>query len=338
MGKRKKRKGNSEKKKHNVESRIKTYSIKLIFDFIRDNPNAEFYIDEDGNKCKLRRAKYYYEIGIQCVDCSVTAQFFALEKWFDESFHFDLYGIDSVGDEVLITIDHILARFNGGKDHVSNYQTMCTICNARKSNIFVKERIVYCGMADDILSPILLVPTFAVLFVIDKFDMAFAREHSWEEQKKDIKQMLTEGHDEFSWHREVYLEYKKTWPITKLDAKCEILSEEDKDGRWHLVFKYQGIKRELIYFHHRDFVSVWPEEINNIKHVMSMGATFPIHEPELKQMLEERTVKECMYYELYNQFFHENMPGIFTINVRESDILIRDLKPFMEVEYKVACG
>lgn len=128
-------------------TRINTYPVELIFDYIRANPVGAIdvlqrgkkhpsghYIDENGNSCKLRRARIFFEMGIDCVRCSTKAQFFALEQWPDKSYHFDLYGVDESGDDVLMTIDHIHARSNGGKDHISNMQPLCKCCNEIKSN------------------------------------------------------------------------------------------------------------------------------------------------------------------------------------------------------------
>lgn len=128
--------------------RIKTYPIDFIFDFIRNNPMSPdvkpwafnkqpgaFYVDEEGNKCKLRRARIFYEIGIDCVKCNTKAKFFALELWPDKSLHFELYGVDEAGDEVLMTIDHIQAKSNGGENHPDNYDPMCKCCNEKKSNL-----------------------------------------------------------------------------------------------------------------------------------------------------------------------------------------------------------
>lgn len=145
-------------KKHNTSTsgkcrlkRLKTYPIELIFNYIKENPVEQtdikkwytsqgkkhpsgHYIDEEGNHCKLRRARIFFEIGVDCGKCSTKAKFFALEEWPDKSIHFDLYGIDESGEEVLMTIDHILAKSNGGKDHVSNFAPLCKICNELKSN------------------------------------------------------------------------------------------------------------------------------------------------------------------------------------------------------------
>jgi hypothetical protein len=126
-------------KTHHVKrkaERIKTYSIELIFDFIRKNPDEMYYVDEDGNKCKLRRAKVFFEHGLQCIEpgCPLKGLFFALEKWPMGDLHFDLFALDEYGDEVLMTIDHVIPKSKGGKDEMSNYQPMCKVCNELKSD------------------------------------------------------------------------------------------------------------------------------------------------------------------------------------------------------------
>ena len=73
-------------KKHHPKKpveRIKTYSVEFIFDFISKNPDEPYYIDENGNRCKLRRAKIYFEKGLICAEdsCSLKGAFFALERW-----------------------------------------------------------------------------------------------------------------------------------------------------------------------------------------------------------------------------------------------------------------
>ena len=45
--------------------------------------------------------------------------------------HFNFYG-DRNGELILMTKDHIIPRAAGGKDTVSNYQTMCSRCNGMK--------------------------------------------------------------------------------------------------------------------------------------------------------------------------------------------------------------
>ena len=118
---------------HNVKS-LKTYPIDVIFEYIKKNPDEEFYIDEEGNSCKLRRAKLYPIIGHTCKHCGVIGSFFSLDEWKDKSKHFDLYGIDKDGKKVLITIDHITAKSKGGKNHHTNYQCLCKKCNEIKAD------------------------------------------------------------------------------------------------------------------------------------------------------------------------------------------------------------
>ena len=154
-------------------------------------------------------------------------------------------------------------------------------------------------MADDIMLPMLQVPTFIIIQVyllLFLFDGAFAR-NGWESQKEDIRQTLLSGNNENSWHREVYLKYESDTPTFSLEEKCVILSDIDKDECWKLTFDYNGKRRELIYYHHQNFYDVWPDNIKDINHLFSIGATFEyLTEPKLKEMLKTR----CTGY-LYDQ-------------------------------------
>lgn len=122
------------KKTYKNATRIKVYSTETIFNFIKNNPGEMYYVDEEGNRGKVRRAKVFCEKGTKCIDCDLIGTFFVLDKWADGAFHLDLMAVDSVGDEVLMTIDHIHAKSKGGKDTMENYQPMCTICNYLKSD------------------------------------------------------------------------------------------------------------------------------------------------------------------------------------------------------------
>ncbi len=78
--------------------------------------------------------------GLTCVECGIEGKFFALESHKYQSeirrFHFNLYGIDEDGNEVLMTKDHIQPKSKGGKNHITNYQPMCYKCNHRKGHKF----------------------------------------------------------------------------------------------------------------------------------------------------------------------------------------------------------
>lgn len=75
--------------------------------------------------------------GTKCAKCGVEGKFFALECHTannSEKFHFNLYGIDKHGEEIMITKDHIIPRSKGGKNVLSNYQPLCIKCNQQKAN------------------------------------------------------------------------------------------------------------------------------------------------------------------------------------------------------------
>jgi len=74
--------------------------------------------------------------GIKCVSCELEASFFALERHNGngDRYHLNLYALNSCGEEVLFTKDHILPRSRGGPTSLHNMQTMCAPCNVQKGN------------------------------------------------------------------------------------------------------------------------------------------------------------------------------------------------------------
>lgn len=95
------------------------------------------FMTVNGHTVKAKSARYvlFKTKGTTCVDCSLEASYFRLEKFpNDMSYHLNLYGIDHQGAEVLFTKDHIIAKANGGKNTLKNYQTMCSPCNHQKAD------------------------------------------------------------------------------------------------------------------------------------------------------------------------------------------------------------
>jgi hypothetical protein len=67
----------------------------------------------------------------KCVCCDVEGTKFMLGRHnTDNSLHWDLY----TDDDIALSLDHIIPRANGGKDHIDNIQIMCVRCNWFKSN------------------------------------------------------------------------------------------------------------------------------------------------------------------------------------------------------------
>lgn len=95
----------------------------------------------DGHWVKMYSQRYqlFATYGIKCVECQIEGKYFALEQNTNSKgqnnlkrFHFNLYGTNKEGNEVLITKDHIIPIAKGGKDKLDNYQVMCTKCNTEK--------------------------------------------------------------------------------------------------------------------------------------------------------------------------------------------------------------
>lgn len=173
--------------------------------------------------------------------------------------------------------------------------------------------VLYLGMADDIMAPLLLVPELTTLFAIDLFDPCFSIDETWEGQKEDIKQILTNGNDKnslFSKIRGKFYKTNKTKEIYYLKSKSIIIEDIDNENVWKLKFIYDNIERQLIYYHHQDFYETWPNEINNITHIMTMGAEYwPYDNKKRKmilQMLHDRTTDYYYFYALSS--WHEHFP------------------------------
>ncbi len=106
----------------------------------------EFYTLPNGYKVRSKSLRYHTFVrSLSCVECGLKGCFLALEKsLYDDGgdeqekegrgYHLNLYALNELGQEVLMTKDHIYPRSKGGIDHISNLQTMCVKCNERKAD------------------------------------------------------------------------------------------------------------------------------------------------------------------------------------------------------------
>lgn len=121
------------------------YSLSEIFDKLPERSEIGFKklrAEFDSDSIKITSDRYYlFRESIECVFCGIKGSFFAKEKAVEaeKSYHFNMYAIDSDGEEVLMTKDHIIPRSKGGKDSLSNYQTCCSKCNTDKGNTNEEE-------------------------------------------------------------------------------------------------------------------------------------------------------------------------------------------------------
>jgi len=170
--------------------------------------------------------------------------------------------------------------------------------------------VFYAGMADDIMSPLLLVPDLSRIYAIDAFDPAFCKSNEWAGvggMKEDIMNILVRGDDFTSYSRGIYMSpcggtdsALEDLDVHDLAGPSSILENHEENNRWYLKFVYQGIERELIYFHHRNFHDVWPEEIAEIEHVFTMGVPFVLKRvPMLTKMLDSRMAEYFTYWALH---------------------------------------
>ena len=171
-------------------------------------------------------------------------------------------------------------------------------------------------MATDIMTPLLLVPKFEILYAIDKHDGAFSREGTWESQKDEIRTMLRRGNDETSYTREVYIQCGPNNVHTLPGGPSQITYDCDRDSRWVLEFVYDGTARKMIYHHSKNFLDEWPREIRAIGHLMLVGAEFTAYLRDREYRSFVRTIEPRIsfpswYYALLSG--HENFPETMII-------------------------
>jgi len=127
-------------KKQNMERFPKKYTIDEVLKHVQFTSKKEGRrkkVDFDGHFINMASQRYqnFALHGIICVKCGLKGTQFYLERHpTNEIWHFNLYADLPNGGERLMTKDHILARANGGKDVVKNYQPMCIVCNLKKGH------------------------------------------------------------------------------------------------------------------------------------------------------------------------------------------------------------
>jgi 5-methylcytosine-specific restriction endonuclease McrA len=119
------------------------FAVNRVLNHIKkEKGSKKSYIGKDGQEYLINMTSQRYELfkakGCTCVVCGLKGTYFTMEsnyKQYQEGkLHFNLYGVNAEGNEILITKDHIIPKSKGGKNHLENYQTMCYDCNQKKGN------------------------------------------------------------------------------------------------------------------------------------------------------------------------------------------------------------
>lgn len=115
---------------------IGEFSLEEVFENVGvDHSKKEFVVNNKVYQVRLNSKRYrLFKLNPNCVVCGLKGSKFVLEKnESDNAPHFNLYG-ESDGQMILMTKDHIKPKSIGGEDTLSNYQTMCSVCNNLKGN------------------------------------------------------------------------------------------------------------------------------------------------------------------------------------------------------------
>ena len=103
-----------------------------------DNKKINF----DGNLLRMNSQRYknFKQNGTVCTKCGLIGQYFYMERCpHDKNYHFNLYGINAEGKEIMLTKDHIIPKSKGGMNVLNNYQCLCEHCNSNKGSQDNKE-------------------------------------------------------------------------------------------------------------------------------------------------------------------------------------------------------
>lgn len=116
-----------------------------------DNRKRKVFFDGHEVKISTSRLRMFLLKGHTCVTCKVEGLFLYKEKnSIRDGYHLNLYAVKD-GLEILMTKDHILPKSLGGLNHIDNYQTMCTECNAKKGNDVTWQKKMISGECGSVM-------------------------------------------------------------------------------------------------------------------------------------------------------------------------------------------
>ena len=166
-----------------------------------------------------------------------------------------------------------------------------------KVPVQVPIKVMYFGMAIDIVGPMQLVPDFDTIYTINIVDKCAGFGGSIKNIIKMIKMILETGKNiyalpectefdltpptdpysiiidmiapsiilnEVFYAQDGVIDYNKVCELSDDVSRCKI--------KWHLTFNYNGKERNLIYYFNSRFDNEWDPEITNIGHFLFQGS------------------------------------------------------------------
>lgn len=150
------------------------------------------------------------------------------------------------------------------------------------------RRVLYCGMANDIISPLMMFPNLKVLFAMDSFDYAYSTQGTRKSQRNDILNMLKGAPSDF---------YNNILP------KEAIIKHVVRKPKYFRVrFKYNGMDRELHYFSMNYYKAKWPKMITNIDTLVNIGAPFAISRSVIRNRVSYNKARELLQHMVMERF------------------------------------
>jgi 5-methylcytosine-specific restriction endonuclease McrA len=124
---------------------LATYPAEEILSQVKDKAKIELTVGEETYSLALCsvRLKTFKRSPV-CVCCGKKGTLMGLDLPCGHNKpHLNLYHISRKGKPLLMTRDHIIPRCLGGRNHISNMQTMCTVCNGKKGSKTPEEYEIY---------------------------------------------------------------------------------------------------------------------------------------------------------------------------------------------------
>jgi len=130
---------------------IASYPAEDILKYVRDKAVFKSTVAGEIFVTKLSSVRLRtFKKSTECVCCGRKGTLMGLDLPIGQSRpHFNLYCVEG-NKRILMTKDHIVPKARGGKNHISNMQTMCCHCNSAKGD---KSQEEYAAFLINISSP-----------------------------------------------------------------------------------------------------------------------------------------------------------------------------------------